>query len=78
MPNAQTWPSNQHSSSLTSAQEPCTYSYSKTLQKNFLLKPIRSQANTHNCTIYYLSTFQRTPFMDGSIKCEIYGLQMQD
>ena len=53
MPNAQTWPSNQHSSSLTSAQEPCTYNYSKTPQKMFLLKPIRSQANTTALSTIY-------------------------
>ena len=46
MPNLQTWPSDYHSSSRTSAEESCTYNYSKTLQKIFSLKLIRLQANT--------------------------------
>ena len=46
MPNLHTWPSDYHSSSRTSAEESCTYNYSKTLPKIFSLKLIRSQANT--------------------------------
>ena len=43
-------------SSRTSAEESCTYNYSKTLQKMFSLKLIRSQANTTALlTIYQLS-----------------------
>ena len=41
----QTLPSDYHSSSLTNVQESCTYNYSMTLQKVFLLKLIPSQAN---------------------------------
>jgi len=46
MPNVQAWPSDYHSSSRTSAEESCTYNYSKTLQEIFSLKLIHSQANT--------------------------------
>ena len=56
MPNLQTWPSDYHASSRTSAEESCTYNYSKTRQKFFSLKLIRSQANTTALlTIYQLS-----------------------
>jgi len=58
MPNVQTWPSDDHSSSRTSAEESCTYNYSKTLQKIFSLKLICSQVNvniTALLTIYQLS-----------------------